>query len=158
MTARDTGWILRGALGWMIGEEGRGVRAIIEMVSLTRFDCMTGSCAGQRQVTAQAINHCLGREVFGKALVDQPLMQNVLADLQLEVEGSLALCLRMAEAMVDQLALTMQAHLLEQAGNSAVADGFIHSRLACYGDRNYGTLPVGTDARAIVHRGNPRVQ
>ncbi|MBS3731457.1 MAG: acyl-CoA dehydrogenase family protein [Desulfobacterales bacterium] len=274
---------LRGALGWMIGDEGRGIRAIIEMVSLTRFDCMVGSCAGQRQVTAQAINHALWRSAFGRALVEQPLMQNVLGDLQLEVEGSLALCLRMAEALdnpdnereklllrlglpagkywickrtpfhayeameclggngvteefatarfyreapinaiwegsgnvqaldmlralaknpevldawfaeldksrgagkqldktvdqlknefadtsdfeyrarrvMDQLALTMQAHLLVQAGNSAVADGFIGSRLGGYGNRNYGTLPRGTDVRAIVNRGNPWVK
>jgi putative transposase len=59
---------------------------------------------------------------------------------------------------VDQLALTMQAHLLVQAGNSAVADGFIGSRLGGYGDRNYGTLPRGTDVKAIVNRGNPWVK
>lgn len=90
---------LRGALGWLVGEEGRGVRAIIEMVSMTRFDCMVGSSAGQRQAVVQAVNHCQGREVFGATLIDQPLMQNVLADLQLEVEGSLAMTMRMAEAL-----------------------------------------------------------
>lgn len=90
---------LRGALGWLVGEEGRGVRAIIEMVSMTRFDCMIGSSAGQRQAVSQAMNHCQGRDVFGATLIDQPLMQNVLADLQLEVEGSLALTMRMAEAL-----------------------------------------------------------
>lgn len=90
---------LRGALGWLIGEEGRGVRAIIEMVAMTRFDCMIGSSAGQRQAVAQAVNHCQGRDVFGETLIKQPLMQNVLADLQLEVEGSLAMTMRMAEAL-----------------------------------------------------------
>ncbi len=90
---------LRGALGWLIGEEGRGVRAIIEMVSMTRFDCMIGSSAGQRQAVAQAVNHCQGRDVFGETLIKQPLMQNVLADLHLEVEGSLAITMRMAEAL-----------------------------------------------------------
>ncbi|MEQ8515352.1 MAG: acyl-CoA dehydrogenase family protein, partial [Chromatocurvus sp.] len=90
---------LRGALGWMVGEEGRGVRAIIEMVAMTRFDCMIGSAAGQRQAVAQAVNHAAGREAFGKRLLDQPLMRNVLADLQLEVEGSLALMLRMGAAL-----------------------------------------------------------
>lgn len=90
---------MRGALGWMVGEEGRGVPAIIEMVAMTRFDCMVGSSAGQRQAVAQAVHHARHRTVFGKTLIDQPLMQNVLADLHLEVEGSLALTLRMARAM-----------------------------------------------------------
>jgi putative acyl-CoA dehydrogenase len=95
---------LHGALGWMIGEEARGVRAIIEMVAMTRFDCMIGSTAAQRQALAQAAHHCAGRSAFGKALIDQPLMRNVLADLQLEVEGALAMTLRMAEALDRSLA------------------------------------------------------
>lgn len=90
---------MRGAQGWMVGEEGRGVPAIIEMVALTRFDCMVGSSAGQRQAVAQAAHHAAARKAFGKRLIDQPLMQNVLADLQLEVEGSLAMTLRMAAAL-----------------------------------------------------------
>ncbi len=90
---------LRGALGWMVGEEGRGVPAIIQMVAMTRFDCMIGSVAAQRQGVAQAVNHAAGRDAFGKKLIDQPLMRNVLADLQLEVEGSLAMTLRMGEAL-----------------------------------------------------------
>ena len=95
---------LRGALGWMVGEEGRGVPAIIEMVAMTRFDCMIGSTAGQRQAVAQAVNHARERSVFGKRLIDQPLMRNVLADLQLEVEGSLAITMRMGEALDRSLA------------------------------------------------------
>jgi len=90
---------LRGALGWMVGDEGRGVPAIIEMVAMTRFDCMVGSTSGQRQAVAQAVNHAMGRAAFGKTLIDQPLMRNVLADLQLEVEGSLAITMRMGEAL-----------------------------------------------------------
>ncbi|MEX1665794.1 acyl-CoA dehydrogenase family protein [Zhongshania arctica] len=90
---------LRQAQGWLVGEEGRGVAAIIEMVALTRFDCMVGSTAGQRQAVAQAVNHAQQRSSFGARLIDQPLMQNVLADLQLEVEGSLALTMRMAAAL-----------------------------------------------------------
>tara|TARA_R110001599_G_scaffold353826_1_gene599294 strand:- start:69039 stop:70733 length:1695 start_codon:yes stop_codon:yes gene_type:complete len=276
---------LRGALGWMVGEAGRGVNAIIEMVAMTRFDCMIGSTAGQRQAVAQAVNHALERSVFGKRLIDQPLMRNVLADLQLEVEGSLAMTMRMGEALdrslapggddhdklllrlglptgkywickrtpfhayeameclggngvtedfilarlyrdapinaiwegsgnvqaldmlralgrspevldawyvelaktrgassvldaavlsvqnalldsdeveyrarrlVDQLALTMQASLLLQAGNNAVADAFIASRLGQAGERNYGTLPRGLDVATILQRASPR--
>lgn len=90
---------LHAALGWLVGEEGRGVASIIEMVAMTRFDCMIGSAAAQRQAVAQAVNHARGRLAFGRALIDQPLMRNVLADLQLEVEGSVAMTMRMAEAL-----------------------------------------------------------
>jgi putative acyl-CoA dehydrogenase len=90
---------LRGALGWMVGAEGRGVRTIIEMVSMTRFDCMVGSSAGMRMALSQALHHCHQRSAFGKKLIDQPLMRNVLADLALESEAALTLTLRMARAL-----------------------------------------------------------
>jgi putative acyl-CoA dehydrogenase len=90
---------LRGALAWRVGPEGRGVRTIIEMVAMTRFDCMIGSAAGQRAAAAQALHHCSLRSAFGKVLVEQPLMHNVLADLALESEGSLALAMRVARAL-----------------------------------------------------------
>ncbi|MCZ7559307.1 MAG: isovaleryl-CoA dehydrogenase [Burkholderiaceae bacterium] len=90
---------LRGALAWMVGEEGRGVRTIIEMVAMTRFDCMVGSSSGQRAAVAQALHHCSLRSAFGKVLNEQPLMRNVLADLVLENEGSVALTMRMARAL-----------------------------------------------------------
>ena len=93
---------LRGALGWMVGEEGRGVRTIIEMVSLTRFDCMIGSSAGMRQAVVQAIHHCTHRKAFGDYLVNQPLMQNVLADLAIEQEAALALSFRLARSLDHQ--------------------------------------------------------
>ncbi|MED5526960.1 MAG: acyl-CoA dehydrogenase family protein [Pseudomonadota bacterium] len=90
---------LKGACGWLLGEEGKGVQTIIEMVSLTRFDCMLGSSGGQRQALLQAVHHARHRQAFGKRLVEQPVMAAVLADLQLEVEGSLAMSLRMARAL-----------------------------------------------------------
>ncbi|MDR1969276.1 MAG: acyl-CoA dehydrogenase family protein, partial [Burkholderiaceae bacterium] len=90
---------LRGALAWMVGEEGRGVRTIIEMVVMTRFDCMNGSSANQRMAVSLALHHCAQRTAFGRVLNQQPLMQNVLADLVLEHEGSLALTMRLARAM-----------------------------------------------------------
>ena len=90
---------LRGALAWMVGEEGRGVRTIIEMVSMTRFDCMIGSSAGMRMAATQALHHCAHRSAFGKVLNQQPLMQNVLADLALESEAATTLTMRMARAM-----------------------------------------------------------
>ncbi|WP_237067268.1 acyl-CoA dehydrogenase family protein [Microbulbifer guangxiensis] len=271
---------LRGALGWLVGEEGRGVNAIIEMVATTRFDCMIGSAGGQRQAVVQAVHHAAHRSAFGRPLIEQPLMQNVLADLQLEVEGSVAMTMRMARAMdhpdsehermlmrlgaavgkywickrtphhayeameclggngvienfitarlyrdapinaiwegsgniqaldvlraigktpailnhwfdelsesagadpsldkairslrkqltdrdqieyrarhlVDQMALTMQAHLLVQGGNSAVAEAFIASRLLPRSAHNTGTLPRGVDLERLVERGDP---
>ncbi len=90
---------LRGALAWMVGEEGRGVPTIIEMVAMTRFDCMIGSSAGMRQAAAQALHHCHYRSAFGDRLSSQPLMQNVLADLALESEAAMAYTLRIARAL-----------------------------------------------------------
>ena len=90
---------LRGALGWLVGEEGRGIATILEMVSLTRFDCMIGSAAGMRMAFTQAAHHASRRRAFGRLLVQQPLMQNVLADLALESEAALLLGMRMARAL-----------------------------------------------------------
>ncbi len=90
---------LRGALAWMIGEEGKGVRNIIDMVALTRFDCMIGSSAGMRQAVSQATHHCQHRAAFGAKLIDQPLMQNVLADLAIEAEAAITLSMRFAHAL-----------------------------------------------------------
>ncbi|MGI9278394.1 MAG: acyl-CoA dehydrogenase family protein [Endozoicomonas sp.] len=89
----------RGAQAWLVGEEGRGVRTIIEMVSMTRFDCMVGSSALMRAAVAQAIHHTSGRSVFGKKLHEQPLMQNVLADLAIEAEAALAMSMRVGFAL-----------------------------------------------------------
>ena len=89
----------RGALAWMVGEEGRGVPTIIEMVAMTRFDCMIGSSSLMRQALTQAAHHCAYRQVGGRVLAEQPLMQNVLADLALESEAALALTLRMGRAL-----------------------------------------------------------
>ena len=90
---------LRGALGWMVGEEGRGVATIIEMVAMTRFDCMIGSSAGMRMATSQAIDHCRQRKAFGAFLIDQPIMTAVLADLAIEAEAALALTMRIGRAL-----------------------------------------------------------
>ena len=76
----------RGTWAWMVGEEGRGVPTIIEMVNHTRLDCCLGAAAGMRVGVANAIHHARNRAAFGKLLVDQPLMRNVLADLAVESE------------------------------------------------------------------------
>ena len=78
----------RGAWAQLVGEEGRGVSTIIEMVNHTRLDCTTGSSSGMRAGVAQAIWHAGHRSAFGRRLVDQPLMANVLADLAIESEAA----------------------------------------------------------------------
>jgi putative acyl-CoA dehydrogenase len=88
-----------GARAIRIGEEGRGVATILEMVMLTRLDCMLGSAGLMRIAMARAVHHCRHRRAFGRPLADQPLMRNVLADLALEAEAALALSMRVARAV-----------------------------------------------------------
>jgi putative acyl-CoA dehydrogenase len=85
-----------GAIAWLLGEEGRGVAVIIEMVQHTRLDCVIGSAGLIRGAVAQALHHARHRRAFGRLLCEQPLMQNVLADLLLEAEAAIALALRLA--------------------------------------------------------------
>ncbi|HJW70408.1 MAG TPA: isovaleryl-CoA dehydrogenase [Candidatus Binatia bacterium] len=87
-----------GAWARMVGEEGRGVPTIIEMVTHTRLDCVIGSSSGMRQAVAQATHHAAHRSAFGKRLVEQPLMQNVLADLCIESEAATITMMRLARA------------------------------------------------------------
>jgi putative acyl-CoA dehydrogenase len=89
---------LDGAWGRMVGEEARGVRTIIEMVGHTRLDCVLGSAAVMRVATANAVHHAAHRSAFGRRLVEQPLMRNVLADLCVEAEAATMLMLRLARA------------------------------------------------------------
>jgi putative acyl-CoA dehydrogenase len=88
-----------GATAYLVGAEGRGVATILEMVSLTRLDCILGSAALMRQALVQALHHTAQRAAFGRKLVDQPLMRNVLADLALESEAAVALAMRVARAV-----------------------------------------------------------
>ena len=88
-------------VGWLVGEPGRGVRTIIDMVTMTRLDCVIGSAAVQRAALTQAMHHIDGRSAFGTRLADQPLMQQVVADLAIESDAATALFLRLADA-VDQ--------------------------------------------------------
>lgn len=88
-----------GAWARRIGEEGRGVATIIEMVMFTRLDCMLGAAAEMRMALAQAVHHARHRTSFGKPLAEHALMRNVLADLALESEAALAFSLRVARAV-----------------------------------------------------------
>ena len=267
-----------GTWGRLVGEPGRGVPTIIEMVAHTRLDCVIGSAAGMRWAVVNATWHAAHRSAFGRTLIDQPLMQNVLADLCIESEAATALAMRLARAydendlplkrlgtavgkywvckrqpgmvaealevlggngyvedsgmprlyreaplnsiwegsgnvnaldvlralakepaylegflaevdeargadprldafvaglrddftdlesvevrarrIVEKLALAMQASLLVRGAPNEVADAFCASRLAGDGGFAYGTLPAGTDFRAIVERHTPVV-
>ena len=87
------------AWGVMVGEPGRGLSVLLEMAATTRLDCVLGSAALLRQALVQAAHHARHRQAFGKPLAEQPLMRNVLADLALESEASMALALRLARAV-----------------------------------------------------------
>ena len=91
-----------GTVGWMVGEPGRGVRTIIEMVGRTRLDCVLGAAAGMRQGVAEAAWHVRHRAAFGATLIDQPAMTAVIADLQLEAEAATWTALRLAAAHDDE--------------------------------------------------------
>lgn len=132
----------RGALAWMLGEEGRGIPTIIEMVGMTRFDCMIGSSSLMRQAVTQAMHHCTYRQVGGRALIEQPLMQNVLADLALESEAALALTMRMAKALdhPDDEHEAHYARLVTAIGKYWIckrAPGMINEAQECLGGAGY---------------------
>ena len=126
-----------------IGEEGRGVRAIIEMVQHTRLDCVMGSAALMRQALVQAIHHARHRSAFGRLLIDQPLMQNVLADLAIESEAASMLMLRLARAF-DARETDPMEHGLARLG-TAIAKYWVGKRgpahvseaLECLGGNGY---------------------
>lgn len=127
-----------GAHGWLLGEEGRGVRCIIEMVSMTRLDCVLGSAANTRIALSEAAHHVRHRTAFGGPLADAPLMRGVLADLALESEAATALGMRLAEAVdageTELLRLALPAakfHVCKRAP-AAVAEA-----LECLGGNGY---------------------
>ncbi len=88
-----------GTVAWLVGEEGRGVRTIIEMVSMTRLDCVIGSASLMRQALVQAAHHAAHRSAFGGLLIEKPLMRNVIADLSVESEAATTLMMRLAGAI-----------------------------------------------------------
>ncbi|CAB3710058.1 isovaleryl-CoA dehydrogenase [Achromobacter marplatensis] len=88
-----------GAWGVMVGESGRGLAVLLEMAATTRLDCVLGSAALLRQALVQSLHHAQHRQAFGKPLIEQPLMRNVLADLALESEAAMVLALRLARAV-----------------------------------------------------------
>ncbi len=127
----------------MIGEEGRGVRTIIEMVHHTRLDAAVAPVALMRQALTQAIHHTQHREAFGKRLIQQPLMRAVLADLAIEVEAAVALIMRVARSF-DESADDPQAARLSRLATALTkywtnkrAPGHIYEALECLGGAGY---------------------
>ena len=132
------------AVAWPVGEPGRGVATIIEMVSSTRLDCLTGSAAGIRQVAVEAAHHTGHRQAFGRLLIDQPAMTAVIADLALESEAATALAFRLvgaadraargdaAEAALLRLALPAAKHWVCKRAPAVTAEA-----LECLGGNGY---------------------
>ncbi|MEU7169443.1 acyl-CoA dehydrogenase family protein [Streptomyces morookaense] len=132
------------AVAWPVGEPGRGVRTIVEMVNMTRLDCVLGSAAGMRAGLRQAVHHAAHRRAFGAELVDQPLMRNVLADLAVESEAATLLAMRLAaavdrslagdaaEAALRRLALAAGKYWVCKRGSTHAAEA-----LECLGGNGY---------------------
>jgi putative acyl-CoA dehydrogenase len=108
------------ASAWLVGEEGAGVRTIIEMVNHTRLDCVMGGATGMRAGVAQAIHHASHRSVFGTALSEQPLMRNVLADLSVESEAATISAMRLARAYDEAIAGDEEAQNLKRVANAVL--------------------------------------
>ncbi len=108
------------ASAWLVGEEGAGVRTIIEMVNHTRLDCVMGGATGMRAGVAQAIHHASHRSTFGRELVEQPLMQNVLADLAVESEAATIAAMRLARAYDESIAGDEAATHLKRIANAVL--------------------------------------
>jgi putative acyl-CoA dehydrogenase len=131
------------AFAWRIGEEGAGIRTILQMVQLTRLDCAIASAGLMRMALAQAVHHCRHRNVFQKKLYDQPMMRAVLADMALEVEGVIALVFRLCAAhdrARQDAREAAYARLLTPATKYAVckvAPAFVYEAMECLGGNGY---------------------
>ena len=132
-----------GAFALRVGAEGAGVRTIIQMVQLTRLDCALASSGFMRMALAQAVHHSRYRTVFQKHLYDQPMMRAVLADLALEVEGAVALAMRLARAFDragEDAREAAYARLVTPAAKYWIcktAPGFIYEAMECLGGNGY---------------------
>ncbi|TMC72807.1 MAG: isovaleryl-CoA dehydrogenase [Chloroflexi bacterium] len=130
------------AIAWMVGEEGNGVRTIIEMVNHTRLDCVIGSASLMRQAVAQATHHTAHRSAFGRLLSEQPLMVNVLADMAVESEATTVLMMRLAGAF-DRGADPAQSHFRRLAlavgkyWTCKRAIALVAEALECHGGNGY---------------------
>ncbi|BBX18584.1 DNA alkylation response protein [Mycolicibacterium duvalii] len=133
-----------GATAWLVGEEGRGVPTIIEMVNLTRLDCTLGSATSMRNGLMRATHHAQHRSAFGAYLIDQPLMRNVLADLAVEAEAATMLAMRMAGATDRAVRGDERETLFRRIGLAAAkywvckrATGHAAEAMECLGGNGY---------------------
>jgi len=149
-----------GATAWLVGEEGRGVPQILAMGTMTRLDCALGTSALMRHALSIALNHTAQRKAFGKRLIDQPLMQNVLADLALESEAATALALRLARsfdrAATDEHERVMQRLLTPVAKFWVCKRGshFAQEAMECLGGNGY-VEEGGEGVMARIYREMP---
>ena len=142
----------RGARARLVGEEGRGVATIIQMVNHTRLDCMIGSAASMRRGVLEATHHARGRSAFGSLLVDQPAMKNVLADLAIESEAATAALFRIARAFDEG------DEPLRRFGTAVMkywickrAAGHASEALECFGGNGY----AGESGMPLLYRDAP---
>jgi putative acyl-CoA dehydrogenase len=125
-------------VGWRLGDEGAGIRTIIEMVTMTRLDCVIGTTTLMRNAVAEAGHHARHRQAFGRYLADQPLMQMVLADLAIESEAATTLMTRLAAAVDDdesafkRLGLAVGKYWICKRGPAVAAEA-----LECFGGNGY---------------------
>ena len=148
-----------GAQAWLVGDEGRGVSQILAMGSMTRLDCALGSSGLMRQALSLALNHSAQRTAFGKLLIDQPLMRNVLADLALESEAATALAIRLArtfdratdahEAVMARLLTPIAKYWICKRGSH-----FAQEAMECLGGNGY-VEEGGEGVMARIYREMP---
>jgi putative acyl-CoA dehydrogenase len=128
---------------WRVGHEGKGVATILDMVTLTRLDCAVASAGLMRGGFAEAVHHVRHRSVFGRMLIDQPLMLRVLADMALDLAGAAALSLRVAEALdmaEEQPAEAAYVRLMTPAAKywiAKTAPAFLYEAMECLGGNGY---------------------
>ncbi|OXR41731.1 putative acyl-CoA dehydrogenase AidB [Nocardia cerradoensis] len=131
------------ATGWLVGAEGAGVKTIIEMVNMTRLDCVIGSATGMRTGVVYAAHHARHREAFGAELIDQPAMRNVLADLVIESDAATTVMMRLAgatdraatdpaEAALRRIALAVTKYWVCKRAPAHAAEA-----LECFGGNGY---------------------
>jgi len=131
------------SLGFLIGEPGKGVSVIMEMVSRTRLDCAVSSTGLMRASLAEAVHHCRHRSTFGSKLIDQPLMQRVLADMALDQAGATALNFRLARAFDLVEKNTVEAAYVRimtpviKYWSCKIAPSLIYEALECLGGNGY---------------------
>tara|TARA_Y100000815_G_scaffold151783_1_gene137986 strand:- start:4 stop:954 length:951 start_codon:yes stop_codon:yes gene_type:complete len=126
-----------GAFAWMIGEPGRGVRTIIDMVHHTRLGTIAGTLGIMRRALAEAVHHVRHRRVFQKTLIDQPAMAAVIADLAIEYEAAAALVMRVARAFDDEPAFARIAVAIAKYWLTKRCANFVYECMECLGGAGY---------------------